>query len=206
MIENKIYKFTCLYTVAFILTCLLLHIFIAKLNNHLFVQFLINCLPSRTSHFFFQLMVSEVLSTLLSFIKLQRAIQSCTCCLSFCLHFKYFLSHWKMCMISVMHIFDCHWNKNIILLIQFHCFMFSSATLFLVFQFFFPVLLCFFSAFINFHFRIKVIWFRFQLDSLEKLNKLLNACRHIGIEINPAVIDGLGIVPLFSWYHEVSTS
>ncbi|KAL9437775.1 hypothetical protein AB3S75_023611 [Citrus x aurantiifolia] len=39
-------------------------------------------------------------------------------------------------------------------------------------------------------------------DSLEKLNKLLDACRGLGVEINPVVIDGLGIIPLFSWYHE----
>lgn len=43
----------------------------------------------------------------------------------------------------------------------------------------------------------------FQPDSLEKLNKLLDACRGLGVEINPVVIDGLGIIPLFSWYHEV---
>ncbi|XP_059453472.1 uncharacterized protein LOC132184010 isoform X3 [Corylus avellana] len=39
-------------------------------------------------------------------------------------------------------------------------------------------------------------------DSLEKLNKLLDACRGLGVETNPMVIDGLGIIPLFSWYHE----
>lgn len=39
-------------------------------------------------------------------------------------------------------------------------------------------------------------------DSLEKLNELLGACRRIGVETNPMVIDGLGIIPLFSWYHE----
>jgi hypothetical protein len=43
----------------------------------------------------------------------------------------------------------------------------------------------------------------FQDDSLEKLNKLLDACRGLGVETNPTVIDGLGIIPLFSWYHEV---
>lgn len=43
----------------------------------------------------------------------------------------------------------------------------------------------------------------FQDDSLEKLNKLLDACRGLGVETNPMVIDGLGIIPLFSWYHEV---
>lgn len=24
----------------------------------------------------------------------------------------------------------------------------------------------------------------------------------LGVEINPVVIDGMGIIPLFSWYHE----
>ncbi|CAN1342407.1 Probable WRKY transcription factor 21 [Linum perenne] len=41
------------------------------------------------------------------------------------------------------------------------------------------------------------------LDSLEKLNKLLGACRGLGVETQPLVINGLGIIPLFSWYHEV---
>ncbi|GKV21542.1 hypothetical protein SLEP1_g31512 [Rubroshorea leprosula] len=41
-----------------------------------------------------------------------------------------------------------------------------------------------------------------DLDSLEKLNKLLAACRLLGVETNPVDIDGLGIIPLFSWYHE----
>lgn len=39
-------------------------------------------------------------------------------------------------------------------------------------------------------------------DSLEKLNKLLDACKRIGVETNPMVIDEIGIIPLFSWYHE----
>ncbi|CAN0854846.1 [Acyl-carrier-protein] phosphodiesterase PptH [Linum grandiflorum] len=41
-----------------------------------------------------------------------------------------------------------------------------------------------------------------SLDSLEKLNKLLGACRGLGVETQPLVINGLGIIPLFSWYHE----
>ncbi|KAK6249870.1 hypothetical protein SCA6_003875 [Theobroma cacao] len=45
-------------------------------------------------------------------------------------------------------------------------------------------------------------WERDDLDSLQKLNKLLDACRQLGVETNAVVIDGLGIVPLFSWYHE----
>lgn len=44
----------------------------------------------------------------------------------------------------------------------------------------------------------------FQLDSLEKLNELLDACSRVGVQTNPMVIDGLGIIPLFSWYHEVN--
>ncbi|PON57739.1 Calcineurin-like phosphoesterase domain, apaH type [Parasponia andersonii] len=40
------------------------------------------------------------------------------------------------------------------------------------------------------------------LNSLEKLNKLIDACRTLGVEINPKAIENLGIVPLFSWYHE----
>ena len=45
--------------------------------------------------------------------------------------------------------------------------------------------------------------FGFQLDSLEKLNKLLDACKALGVEINPMVINELGNILLFSWYHEV---
>ena len=35
------------------------------------------------------------------------------------------------------------------------------------------------------------------------MNILLDACRELGVEINPMVIDDLGVIPLFSWYHEV---
>lgn len=41
-----------------------------------------------------------------------------------------------------------------------------------------------------------------QLDSLEKLDKLIDACRIVGIETTPMLIGALGIIPLFSWYHE----
>lgn len=41
-----------------------------------------------------------------------------------------------------------------------------------------------------------------SLGSLEKLEKLLNACQRLGIETKPKIIDDLGIIPLFSWYHE----
>lgn len=40
------------------------------------------------------------------------------------------------------------------------------------------------------------------LDSLEKLNALLDACSDLGVETSPKVVEGLGIIPLFSWYHE----
>ncbi|XP_057544420.1 uncharacterized protein LOC130823707 isoform X1 [Amaranthus tricolor] len=40
------------------------------------------------------------------------------------------------------------------------------------------------------------------LDSLDKLNALLHACDELGVESNPLIIDDLGIIPLFSWYHE----
>ncbi|XP_049935537.1 uncharacterized protein LOC116261375 [Nymphaea colorata] len=40
------------------------------------------------------------------------------------------------------------------------------------------------------------------LDSLEKLNALLDACSMLGIDTSPSVVNDLGIVPLFSWYHE----
>ena len=44
----------------------------------------------------------------------------------------------------------------------------------------------------------------FQLDSLEKMSNLYDACSSLGVDTNPAILNGLGIVPLFSWYHEVS--
>lgn len=40
------------------------------------------------------------------------------------------------------------------------------------------------------------------LDSLEKLNALLRACSDLGVETSPRIVDGLGIIPLFSWYHK----
>ncbi|CAI9111656.1 OLC1v1011939C1 [Oldenlandia corymbosa var. corymbosa] len=39
-------------------------------------------------------------------------------------------------------------------------------------------------------------------DSLEKLDKLFDTCQRIGVETKPVVVDDLGIIPLFSWYHE----
>ncbi|KAI4365782.1 hypothetical protein MLD38_021740 [Melastoma candidum] len=39
-------------------------------------------------------------------------------------------------------------------------------------------------------------------SSLEKLDCLRNACRRLGVTIDPAIIDCLGIIPLYSWYHE----
>ncbi|XP_022955128.1 uncharacterized protein LOC111457188 isoform X2 [Cucurbita moschata] len=40
------------------------------------------------------------------------------------------------------------------------------------------------------------------LDSLEKMSNLYDACSSLGVDTNPAILNGLGIVPLFSWYHE----
>nr|CAD1836245.1 unnamed protein product [Ananas comosus var. bracteatus] len=40
------------------------------------------------------------------------------------------------------------------------------------------------------------------MNSLEKLNALLDACSELGVETGPRTIDGLGIIPLFSWYHK----
>lgn len=50
------------------------------------------------------------------------------------------------------------------------------------------------------------LWCRWEKedyhDSLEKLNNLLDACKRLGVETSPMAIDALGIIPLFSWYHE----
>ncbi|XP_057772659.1 uncharacterized protein LOC130992147 isoform X2 [Salvia miltiorrhiza] len=40
------------------------------------------------------------------------------------------------------------------------------------------------------------------LGSLDKLDKLLDACQKLGVETKPSIVDGLGIIPLYSWYHE----
>ncbi|KAJ8420238.1 hypothetical protein Cgig2_019836 [Carnegiea gigantea] len=40
------------------------------------------------------------------------------------------------------------------------------------------------------------------LDSLDKLNALLDACGELGVESTPMKFLDLGIIPLFSWYHE----
>ena len=37
-------------------------------------------------------------------------------------------------------------------------------------------------------------------DSIEKLRRVLEMCRRIDVETNPVKIDGLWVVPLFSWY------
>ncbi|GAA0159868.1 hypothetical protein LIER_16549 [Lithospermum erythrorhizon] len=39
-------------------------------------------------------------------------------------------------------------------------------------------------------------------NSMVKLDKLLDVCQSLGVETKPLVIDGLGIIPIFSWYHE----
>ncbi|XP_048138696.1 LOW QUALITY PROTEIN: acyl-carrier-protein phosphodiesterase PptH-like [Rhodamnia argentea] len=41
-----------------------------------------------------------------------------------------------------------------------------------------------------------------DFGSLEKLEKLLDACQRLGVKTDPMVIGSLGIIPLFSWYHE----
>lgn len=46
----------------------------------------------------------------------------------------------------------------------------------------------------------------YQTSSLEKLTALLDACREIGVEMGPKTVDGLGIIPLYSWYHKVILS
>lgn len=50
---------------------------------------------------------------------------------------------------------------------------------------------------------VETHWFILQLDSIEKLDALLDACRKLGVETSPRIVGGLGIIPLFSWYHEV---
>jgi len=37
-------------------------------------------------------------------------------------------------------------------------------------------------------------------DSMEKLRRVLELCRRIDVETNPVKVDGLWLVPLFSWY------
>ncbi|XP_022841597.1 uncharacterized protein LOC111365349 isoform X2 [Olea europaea var. sylvestris] len=50
------------------------------------------------------------------------------------------------------------------------------------------------------------LWLRREkhnyFDSLYKLDKLLDACERLGVETKPSIVDGLGIIPLYSWYHE----
>ncbi|KAL3615829.1 hypothetical protein CASFOL_040123 [Castilleja foliolosa] len=50
------------------------------------------------------------------------------------------------------------------------------------------------------------LWLRREsidyLDSLEKLDKLLEACGKLGVETKPSIVDGVGLIPLYSWYHE----
>ncbi|KAG8368682.1 hypothetical protein BUALT_Bualt15G0071100 [Buddleja alternifolia] len=50
------------------------------------------------------------------------------------------------------------------------------------------------------------LWLRREksdyLDSLDKLDKLLEACQRLGVETKPSVVGGLGLIPLYSWYHE----
>lgn len=50
------------------------------------------------------------------------------------------------------------------------------------------------------------LWCRFKgenyLDSVEKMNTIYAACEAIGVKTTPEIIHGLGVIPLFSWYHE----
>ncbi|KAI3473617.1 hypothetical protein Pfo_031422, partial [Paulownia fortunei] len=50
------------------------------------------------------------------------------------------------------------------------------------------------------------LWLRREktdyLGSLDKLDKLLDACQKLGVETKPSIVDGLGLIPLYSWYHE----
>uniref|UniRef100_A0ACD5TP12 Uncharacterized protein n=1 Tax=Avena sativa TaxID=4498 RepID=A0ACD5TP12_AVESA len=50
------------------------------------------------------------------------------------------------------------------------------------------------------------LWLRREggryMDSVEKLNALLDACSELGVDTGPKTIGDLGIIPLFSWYHK----
>ncbi|GLJ40749.1 hypothetical protein SUGI_0842560 [Cryptomeria japonica] len=39
-------------------------------------------------------------------------------------------------------------------------------------------------------------------DSVQKLSALLETCNALGVATEPKMINGVGIIPLFSWYHE----
>lgn len=54
-------------------------------------------------------------------------------------------------------------------------------------------------------FFMKYLHLHFQLDSLEKLDKLLEECQKLGVHTDPLALDDLGVIPLFSWYHEVNS-
>ncbi|KAH7290714.1 hypothetical protein KP509_30G060500 [Ceratopteris richardii] len=41
-----------------------------------------------------------------------------------------------------------------------------------------------------------------HMHSLEKLRRILNICRNLGVETEPKLIKRVGIIPLFSWYHQ----
>jgi len=55
-----------------------------------------------------------------------------------------------------------------------------------------------------YHFRGSLSYsnYSFQMDSLEKLTALLDACSELGVDTGPRMIGDLGIIPLFSWYHK----
>ncbi|KAH9325456.1 hypothetical protein KI387_005634, partial [Taxus chinensis] len=39
-------------------------------------------------------------------------------------------------------------------------------------------------------------------DSVEKLSALMEVCNALGVDTEPKMINGVGFIPLFSWYHE----
>lgn len=41
-----------------------------------------------------------------------------------------------------------------------------------------------------------------KMHSLEKLWRIFEICRSLGVETGPKVVKGVGIIPLFSWYHQ----
>eukprot|EP00249_Psilotum_nudum_P005849 c19277_g2_i4 orf=64-945(-) len=41
-----------------------------------------------------------------------------------------------------------------------------------------------------------------HIDSLKKLESLLSTCDLLGVETKPRIVNGIGIIPIFSWYHQ----
>ena len=38
---------------------------------------------------------------------------------------------------------------------------------------------------------------------MDNLDAWMQACSDLGVATEPKIIDGVGIIPLFSWYHQV---